>query len=127
MEKTTIAALFCVFALTGCARTEPVLNISEPISGHLSADEVRIAILQAGIEREWVMTPAAPGIINGHLSQREHRVDIRISYSPTGYSINYVDSRNLKAKDGLIHRSYNRWIHNLDHDIQLKLATKRIE
>ncbi len=125
MDKLKVVALVCV-ALTGCVRTVPVLNVSESITAHLSADQVKTAILRAGIEREWVMTPIAPGVINGHLSQREHTVDIRITYSPTDYSITYVDSRNLKAGNGLIHRSYNRWIQLLDHDIQLKLSSQQV-
>lgn len=128
MKKNNIlAALICVFALAGCARTAPVLNVSEPVSAHYSADEVKIAILRAGIERKWEMTAAGPGVINGHLRQREFTADIRITYSPTGYSINYVGSQNLKAENGKIHRNYNRWIQNLDHDIQLKLVSEHIK
>ncbi len=126
-EKNSLAVLVCVFALAGCARTAPVLNVSEPISVRHSADEVKTAILQAGIERGWVMTPVAPGVINGRLKQRDYTADIRITYSPTGYSINYVSSQNLKAGQGKIHHNYNRWIQNLDRDIQLRLVSLQVK
>ncbi len=122
-----LAALVCVLILAGCVRTAPMLNISEPVSAHRSAEEVKTAILQAGIERQWVMTPIAPGVINARLLQREHTAEIRITYSPTGYAINYVSSRNLQAEHGQIHRSYNRWIQNLDRLIQLKLASQPVK
>ncbi|MDY4326253.1 hypothetical protein SOV88_18435 [Pectobacterium brasiliense] len=128
MKKQLIfSGLVCVLTLAGCARTAPVANITKPIAAQVTTDQVKIAILQAGLERKWVMTPVSPGVINGHLSQRDHVADIRITYSQTSYSINYVDSKNLKAKNGEIHNSYNRWISNLDRDIQLKLASQQIK
>ena len=45
-----------------------------------------------------------------------------IPYTATSYSINYENSLNLKAADGKIHKNYNRWVNNLDHDIQLNLS-----
>ncbi|MCG8157382.1 hypothetical protein JMY81_20515 [Brenneria goodwinii] len=126
-KQLILAGLVCVVALAGCARTAPVLNVTTPIAAHHTDDQVKKAILQAGLEREWVMTPVSPGLINGHLDQRGHVADIRINYSPTSYSINYVSSRNLIAGDGKIHRNYNRWINNLDREIQLKLAGQQIK
>ncbi|CPR15442.1 lipoprotein [Brenneria goodwinii] len=126
-KQLILAGLVCVVALAGCARTAQVLNVTTPIAAHHTDDQVKKAILQAGLEREWVMTPVSPGLINGHLDQRGHVADIRINYSPTSYSINYVSSRNLIAGDGKIHRNYNRWINNLDREIQLKLAGQQIK
>ncbi|PWC20035.1 hypothetical protein DDT52_11845 [Brenneria roseae subsp. roseae] len=119
--------LACVLAVTGCARTAPVANVTKTIAAQQTADQVKRAILQAGLEREWVMVPVSPGVINGHLDQRGHIADIRITYSQTSYSINYVSSQNLMAGGGKIHRNYNRWINNLDREIQLKLAGQQIK
>jgi hypothetical protein len=65
------------------------------------------------------LTEAGPGVIKGRLQSRDHSVDVRIPYTATSYSINYESSMNLKAADGKIHKNYNRWVNNLDHDIQL--------
>ena len=68
------------------------------------------------------MSEAGPDVIKGRLQARNHSADIRIPYSATSYSINYESSLNLKASDGKIHKNYNRWVHNLDKDIQLNLS-----
>lgn len=130
MKKHHILAMaLSVAALTGCARTAPVENVQRTIntSTQYSADQVKTAILEAGLARKWVMTPAGPGVINGRLAQREHSADIRINYTSTNYSINYVTSQNLMAGGGQIHRNYNRWITNLDQDIQLRLSAQRLK
>ncbi|KGT94265.1 lipoprotein [Erwinia typographi] len=125
MNKTrVISALTVIFALAGCARTEPVHNINETVSSHYSDEQMKSAIIQAGLSRQWVMKAEAPGVIAGHLSQRGHTVDIRVTYSASRYSINYVSSSNLLAENGQIHRNYNRWVNNLDQDIKLRLASQ---
>lgn len=45
-----------------------------------------------------------------------------IPYDTKFYSILYVKSENLDEDDGKIHRNYNRWINNLNVDIQRQLA-----
>lgn len=122
-KNLAIPLLAVVFALAGCARTEPVHNISETVSLQYSNEQLKEAIVQAGLSRQWVMTPAGPGVINGMISQRGHTANIRVTYSSGSYSINYVSSSNLKAKRGEIHRNYNRWVTNLDQDIKLRLAS----
>jgi hypothetical protein len=114
--------------LSGCAsRTAPIDNINQKLSQSYSDNQVKTAIIEAGLSRQWAMTPAGPGIINGHLIQRDHVADIRVTYTSNSYSIQYVGSRNLKAAGGMIHRNYNRWVHNLDKDIQLRLAAQAIK
>ncbi|WJV66895.1 hypothetical protein PCO86_22160 [Pectobacteriaceae bacterium CE70] len=122
-----LAGLVCVLVLAGCARTAPVVNVNKSVVGGYTNDQVRVAIIQAGLQRKWVMTSVSPGVINGHIDDRGHVADIRITYTPTQYSINYVDSQNLKAQHGMIHKTYNRWINNLDRDIQLKLASQQVK
>ena len=47
------------------------------------------------------------------------RSDIRVDYGSGGYTIQYVDSRNLDLDTGLmtIHRNYSRWIANLNKSV----------
>lgn len=117
-----MVAAAVVGALAGCARTAPIEQVNTTVSaGHTEA-QVKSAIIKAGAQREWIMSDAGPGIIKGHLQNRDHAVDIKINYSATNYSIDYVSSLNLMAANGKIHRNYNRWVHNLDKDIQVTLA-----
>lgn len=111
-----------VGALPGCARTAPIEQVNAIVSaGHTEA-QVKDAIIKAGAQRQWIMSDAGPGVIKGKLQNRDHVADIKINYSATSYSIVYVSSINLMAANGKIHRNYNRWVHNLDKDIQVTLA-----
>ncbi|MDM8040249.1 hypothetical protein QUS28_10630 [Klebsiella quasipneumoniae] len=111
-----------VGALAGCARTASIEQVNAIVSaGHTEA-QVKDAIIKAGAQRQWIMSDAGPGVIKGKLQNRDHVADIKINYSATSYSIVYVSSINLMAANGKIHRNYNRWVHNLDKDIQVTLA-----
>ena len=116
------AAFAIAGALAGCARTAPVDQVHSIVSAGHTADQVKTAILKAGQKRDWIMTETGPGMIKGRLQSRDHSVQVSIPYTATSYSINYENSLNLKAADGKIHKNYNRWVNNLDHDIQLNLS-----
>ncbi|BEK76290.1 lipoprotein [Enterobacter asburiae] len=120
--KWCAAAVF-VGALAGCARTAPIAQVHSIVSTGHTADQVKTAILKAGQKRDWIMTETGPGMIKGRLQSRDHSVQVSIPYTATSYSINYENSLNLKAADGKIHKNYNRWVNNLDHDIQLNLSS----
>ncbi|HGV3452137.1 TPA: hypothetical protein ACTW9I_000336 [Raoultella planticola] len=116
------AAIAVAGALAGCARTAPVEQIQTTVgAGHTEA-QVKQAILRAGVQRQWIMSQTAPGAIAAHQQARDHVVEVRINYSASGYSIHYVSSSNMLASGGKIHKNYNRWVHNLDKDIQVNLA-----
>ena len=116
------AAIAVIGALAGCARTAPIEQIQTTVSaGHTEA-QVKKAIIKAGAQREWIMSDAGPGVIKARQQSRDHVAEIKITYSATSYSINYDSSLNLMASGGKIHRNYNRWVHNLDKDIQINLA-----
>ncbi len=116
-----------VGALAGCARTAPIAQIQTTVSaGHTEA-QVKNAILKAGIQREWIMSDAGPGVIKARQQTRDHVAEIKINYSATSYSINYDSSLNLMASGGKIHKNYNRWVHNLDKDIQINLGSSSVQ
>lgn len=119
----TIAAIL----LTGCARTAPVHNVNQSLTQHYSDSQMKTAIIEAGLGRKWVMTSVAPGVITGRYAQRNFVANIRVTYTPQSYAIQYVSSENLKAQDGKIHANYNRWVNNLDQDIQLRLAAQALK
>jgi len=116
------AIAVCVLGLTACQQTVPLQRTHNTTIHARSLSVVKDAILQAGIERQWIMTPVSAGVIDGKLLVRDHEVNIHISYSTSSYQIDYVSSRNMKATDGKIHRKYGQWVHNLDIDIQRRLA-----
>lgn len=122
-----IVKLFAVCSvmaiLAGCARTAPIANIQTSVSSGHTEQQVKSAILKAGAQRQWIMNDAGPGVIKARQQNRDHVAEVRINYSATGYTINYDSSFHLLASGGKIHKNYNRWVHNLDHDIQVSLAS----
>ena len=123
--KRILVAVCVVLLLAGCT-TRPIMNVTDqPVvtaaGKALTADQVRNAILAAGTNLGWVMTPVSPGLVSGRLMLRDHVAVVDIRYSATTYSITYKDSTNLNYRDGQIHRNYNSWIENLDRDIRAGL------
>jgi hypothetical protein len=118
------AAVAVVGALAGCvSRTAPIETVQSPVAtGHTEA-QVRNAILKAGLNRQWIMTDAGPGVIKGRQQARDHTANVLIQYSANSYIIKYDGSTNLMAEGGQIHKNYNRWVHNLDKDIQISLSS----
>lgn len=119
--KTLLVGLVSIVFITGCAGTTPIQNVSQTVIGSHTTAEVQKAILAGGINRGWVMIPAAEGVINGKLINRDHTVEIQINYNANNYQIKYISSTNMDAKNGKIHSKYNRWIANLNKDIQIQL------
>ncbi|WP_163202256.1 hypothetical protein [Citrobacter koseri] len=116
------AAIAVVGALAGCARTAPIDQVHSRVSAGHTQEQVKNAILKAGVQRQWIMSEVGPGVIKGRQQTRNHVAEVRITYSATGYDIKYDSSLNLQASGGKIHKNYNRWVHNLDKDIQVNLS-----
>lgn len=115
--------LAIIGTLAGCTRKVPIAQIDSTVSaGHTQA-EVKNAILKAGAQRQWIMSEVKPGVIKARQQSSKHKAEVQITYTATGYNIKYDNSLNLKASGGKIHKTYNRWVHNLDKDIQVQLST----
>ena len=108
-----------LLVLAPAAVAAPIENITDASVGHeLSLEQIKKAILLAGNGRGWLMKETTDGQIEAVLNIRSHQAIARIDYNVQSYSITYVDSTNLKAKNGQIHKNYNKWINNLNSDIK---------
>ena len=116
------AAIAVEGALAGCARTARIDQVHSSVSAGHTQEQVKNASLKAGVQRQWIMSEVGPGVIKGRQQTRNHVAEVRITYSATGYDIKYDSSLNLQASGGKIHKNYNRWVHNLDKDIQVNLS-----
>lgn len=103
------ATIAVVGALAGCARTAPIDQVHSSVSAGHTQEQVKNAILKAGVQRQWIMSEVGPGVIKGRQQTRNHVAEVRITYSATGYDIKYDSSLNLQASGGKIHKNYNRW------------------
>ena len=131
MIKQSIAALglsMGLAALAGCSTVKPVDNVEKhPVPKGLSAKQVSRSIKHAAESKGWNATKVRPGLITADITVRQHYAKVKIPYSSRSYSILYDGSKNLEAKDGHIHRNYNKWVILLDKRIHenLKRATMR--
>lgn len=122
LSRTLLAAAVLVLV---AACVAPVHNVvSEPVVSRrdVTQEEVKQAIISAGTGLGWKMMPQEDGRITGRLDIRRHVAIVDITYTADRFSINYVDSTNLKYDGRLIHRNYNNWIMNLENRIQATIA-----
>jgi hypothetical protein len=112
--------------VAGCKssfNTAPVLDINEHnIIQDISTANVEKCIKNAGDRLGWQMVTVSPGVIEATLHNRQHTAVVTIPFSRTKYSILYKSSINLYAEGGTIHKSYNRWVRNLEKEIGIELS-----
>ena len=119
------AALAAAFLVAGCT-IAPILQVEQQAttttSGKpLTQEQVRAAILRAGVALGWQIKDDGPGALVGTLQLRGHVAVVSIPYSATSYSIKYRSSENLNESGGKIHKNYNGWIQNLHRGINAQL------
>ena len=120
---TTLAALLLSFtAVSAHAKWEEIYNVeAAEIPAGLSNAKIVKAIQTGGAQRGWVVTEEGAGHLLATLNIRSHTVRADIKFTSSSYSITYRDSQNMKFKKGKIHGNYNKWVRNLDGDIQRAL------
>ncbi|HWA01118.1 MAG TPA: hypothetical protein VG841_12470 [Caulobacterales bacterium] len=107
---------------TACASVAPILEIVDrPYANPHHRDPAEVIELALN-RRLYHITSRAPGTIEAFYSARNVRADITITYTDTTYSIRYKSSENLQYGQGRINAHYNRWVNNLDHDLQEEFA-----
>lgn len=112
-----------MLTLTACSTMQPIQTIqNQPIPSGLSNKQIQQAMMTAGFNRHWVITPAAKSSMVGKLNWHGHYVKVTIPYTSSKYAIVYQDSNNLDYKQGQIHRAYNKWTNMLNDQIQTQLA-----
>ena len=91
----------------------------------LSLDEYKNAIIRAGLRRNWQFEEVGPGHLLGKVNVRnKHFATVDVTFDTEAFSINYKSSQNLNydANSNSIHPNYNKWIQNLQNDIQQEVA-----
>ena len=126
--KKNLLISFLAFGLllvmTGCG-VSVIRNVpTQPIAQQISQQNVFKAIYKAGLLRSWEVHKIRNGLIEATHSRGKYSVTISINYSSHGYSIDYKSSQGLKYNEATqtIHKSYNRWIANLEKQINSELS-----
>jgi hypothetical protein len=102
---------------------KPIENIEgSRIPAGLTDEQIQAAMVTGGKIRGWIVKPVDSGHMEATLFVRSHMAKVDIRYDANTYSITYKDSENLGYENGKIHRNYNKWIANLNMDIQRAFA-----
>lgn len=124
--KSAIIVLGVLFVVAlGACTSKPIVNVSNtPISTgkSLQANQVRQAIIAAGVALGWQVVDVTPDVLQGTLRLRDHTAVVEIPYTTRNYSIVFKSGENLSEKDGQIHKNYNGWVQNLDNRIKAELT-----
>lgn len=96
--------------------------VATPAGKSIGDDQVRAAILRAGVALGWQLKDEGPNLLVGTLQLRKHTAVVEIPYSTGKYSIKYRSSVNLEETGGTIHKNYNGWIQNLTKGINVQMA-----
>lgn len=127
MSKIGLALGFSsVLLLVGCGTSAPIVDASYTVA-QAQASHIRVqsAIYTALKRRGWrLQSDNGEQIRASYNKQNRHIVNIKIDYTANRYQIEHVSSQGMKynPKKNTIHRNYNRWIANLERDINADLS-----
>lgn len=138
MRAATKIAMIAVplMALLGggaaCAgRMEPIYNVVDhavpAAAQNLPLAEIERNIMVAGALRHWRFERINPGELRGTFSNSKHEAVIDVTFSPQTYSIHIDHTQNLLQEGDEVHRTYNRWVRNLERDIDDQLTRASLE
>ncbi|MEM7057561.1 MAG: hypothetical protein AAF557_08225 [Pseudomonadota bacterium] len=123
--------LVSLIAVAGC-RMGAIYNannvtFAQPATStqSLSLSQYKNAIIRAGTRRNWQFEELSPGHLLGKVNVRnKHFATVDVTFDTEAFSINYKSSQNLNynADTKSIHPNYNKWIQNLQNDIQQEVT-----
>lgn len=120
------SGLAVALVMAACT-TVPIMNVADavvasPTGKSVSSEQVRTAIVRAGVALGWQMKDEGPNLLVGTLQLRSHTAVVEIPYSTSNYSIKYRSSINLEESGGKIHKNYTGWVQNLTKGINAQLG-----
>ena len=136
MLKTTIRliAVLPFLALLAvpahAARTAP-LYTPEPIQvpACKKAEDVKKAVRKALFDKEWEIREIGPGHLQGKHTKsggkdKLHVAVVDVRFDAKSVRISYKDSQELNydKEAGVIHKTYNSWVQNLEKNIRANLG-----
>ncbi|MFS1523231.1 hypothetical protein ACL7TT_03820 [Microbulbifer sp. 2304DJ12-6] len=126
MKLIQKALFLSLIAVTlGACTSYPLLSIQDRVvpsrldGSPQTRESVTQSIIAGCIVKGWACQEVAPGQILASIDVRKHHAEANINYDHDSYSITYKDSKMLdyNGQQNTIHRSYNRWINNLNSAI----------
>lgn len=139
MRKTLMqfATFFSVLALLSISpaalagKDEPIY-VPDPINvpNGKSAEDVKQVIRKALFKRGWDIKEVGAGNIEGTYTKSgrhgaRHTATVGFRFDSKTIRMEYRDSQDLdyNKADGTIHKTYNRWVRNIEKDVRSALGS----
>ncbi len=127
--KILLLSLSIAFIASGCGSSGTYINNIDN-SNFLHSQTNKVSLIENAItigatKRGWQITKQNQGLLTASITmKRKFLVVANISYNNTGYKISYNNSENLNynSEKNTIHKSYNKWIKNLERSINKQLS-----
>jgi hypothetical protein len=134
MKKILLSTSLVVLAttLTGCGKRLPqVYNVNRHVMpfevANLTDAQREERLRLAAGKNGWSCQKVDAKKLICRLRARDHSATIDIDHNKHYFSINHVESSNLRYKNAKIHPTYNRWIKKLEQVIEKNLGLVKIE
>lgn len=125
--KLTVLLIAFTIGLYGCGiknsivkrpMNSPIIQVA-PINPNISNVQLKNIIIAACSKYGWVINSATDTNVVATLNHNnKESVTIDIPYSKESVAFKYKSSSNMRYDGEKIHRSYNRWIKNLEVNIR---------
>ena len=112
------------------ANTAPIYT-PEPIEvpAGKSTEEVKKAVRKALFDKDWEIREIGPGHVQGKHTKsggkdKLHVAVLDVRFDTKSVRIGYKDSQELNydKASGVIHKTYNNWVRNLEKNIRANLG-----
>lgn len=133
-DKTFLVILSMVIALCGCSiknsivkkpMNTPVIMVSS-VNPNISTARLKTVIIEACTRHGWAINSSTDSNIEATLNHNgKETVTVDIPFSREQVEIKYKGSTNMRYDGSNIHRSYNRWVKNLEVNIRNGIALAR--
>lgn len=122
-RRTMLLVVASALVLSACGTT-PVQPTS--YAGGITHEELKKIILLSLAERGWLLSDEKENLVAARHVRGSFIAAINITISKNHYTIE-MDPVNttLKSDEGRVHRRYNKWIRQLDADIQRRILKER--
>jgi hypothetical protein len=120
MANIALAGGFLVLA--GCSNhIVPIASVHDQplpvVAQTLTPDELTRRVTAGATQMGWEIAPLGPNLLRATYIKQTHVVTVRISYSPTTFSVDFVSSINMEEDNGKIHHKYGEWLQALSAGI----------
>lgn len=123
MKNSSLILLLVSVLYVNALFADAVLNIYQPIrKTKVTHEQLKDAIVSAADELQWKIEPVGDGLVATYRVS-DYMARVRISYAPSFYTIDYLESERLRYDGWSIHPTYNGLVTSLQKAIVRNLKS----